>query len=286
MRFIRIIIQWIHSILNRLLVRIVDVNETNDVVRIVTKEIGLAWVEMENHVEIHNKFFIPYYLEEVKLTYYNDAGQNVGYLHFKGPQKIPAFQKRMVKMPAKMSNITALFNAARLLLSDNIKTRTVGTSRIRFFGVSFVLPIDDIMVIDREKIVTEQLDEAEKQRRRDEKAERDKQWQLRKAERKARREERREKLKSRLDAERILRKEAAERRAVKQAARARLERIKNLRRQNATGHSTPKVEPEIKKELQDEPATPIEILSKGPDIRKEGGSSIPGQDKSYSDPSA
>ena len=282
---------WLHGLINRILLKVVDVNDTNDVLKIITKEIGLSWVEMENHVEIHNKFIIPYRLEEVKLTYYNDAGQNVGYLHYKGSTKIPALRKTVVKMPAKMSNITALFNAARLLITDNIKTRTVGSSRIRLLGMTFELPIDDVMVVDKSKIVSEELDEEEKQRRLEEKAERERQRQIRRAERKTKNEERRQKLKKRLELDKLKRKAASERRFLKKQALARLARIKELRNKRNLGqtHDLPhdNEDTELQKELPVEPIAPEVAFAKDvptrPKTKEE--SSEPDQDRSYSDPS-
>jgi flagellar biosynthesis GTPase FlhF len=280
-------ILYIHGLLNRLLVRIVDVSETNDVLKVVTKEIGLSWVDMENHVEIHNRFFIPYYLEEVKLTYYNDANQNIGFLHFEGPLKIPAYQKRLVKMPAKMSSITGLFNGVRLLVTDNIKTRTIGTSRIRFFGVSFVLPIDDIMVIDKEKIVSEELDEAEKERRRQLKAQLAIEREEKKQRRMANREERRTRKKERRERIKQERAAKAEKSKSKHAARQRLERIRKIRQ--AKKEEMPVVSVEDIKNgppVTGEAAVPDPILKENPGLRKAAGSAGPGQDRSYSDPSA
>lgn len=247
--------------LHQLLIRMIDVNETNDIVKIVTKGIGISWVEMENHVEVHNRFFIPYYLEEVKLTYYNDAHQNIGYLHFKGPVRIGAFKRKIVKMPAKMSNITALFNGFRMLLVDHIKTRTVGTTNIRLFGMSFELPIDDIMIVENDKIVTEEIDEAEKARRAKEKAERETKKAERRAERKAKRKERRERMA----------RESKERRKKLR------EQLNRSRRQNDT---------EIKKESPElNPKTPDDHsdVESEPVIKQE--SSAPDPDISYPDPS-
>ncbi|MCP4121224.1 MAG: hypothetical protein GY751_05685 [Bacteroidetes bacterium] len=249
----------LHKLLNKLLIRMINVNETNDVVKIVTKSFGLTWVDMENHIEVHNRFFIPYYLEEVKLTYYNDSNQNIGYLHYKGPVRIGAFQRKVVKMPAKMSNITALFNGFRMLLVDHIKTRTVGTTRIRLFGMSFELPIDDIMIVDKDKIVTEEIDEAEKQRRALEKAARAKEKLIRKTERKAKRKERRERLA----------RESAERR---QQLKERL----NKSRKQRSGKN--------KKELpESDPKAPINHSDVQKDATIKQESSTPDPSRSYPD---
>jgi len=251
----------LQKLLNKLLIRMIDVNETNDVVKIVTKSIGLTWVDMENHIEVHNRFFIPYYLEEVKLTYYNDSNQNIGYLHFEGPVRIGAFKRKVVKMPAKMSNITALFNGFRMLLVDHIKTRTVGTTRIRLFGMSFELPIDDIMIVDKDKIVTEEIDEAEKQRRAQEKAVREQKKSVRRAERKAKRKERRERLA----------RESAERRQQLK------ERLNRSRKQHSD---------ENKKELpESDPKAPASQSKVEKDTTLKQESSTPDPGRSYPDES-
>lgn len=202
--------------MNRILHRFVDVKDSNEIVKIVTRDIGLSYVDMETHVEIRNKFFVPYHLEEVRLTYYNDANQNIGYLHFEGPVRIGAYRNEVVKMPSKMSNITALFNGVRLLVSDNIKTRTVGITRIRLFGMSFEFPIDDVMIVNRDKIVSEELTEEEQLRRREIREKRDAERHRKKAERKAKREARQAEMEAR--------------RAWKQRARKRLKNIRQIRR--------------------------------------------------------
>ena len=243
------IFKLIHSWIQSILIRVVDTSASNEVIKVVTQEIGLAWVEMENHVRIRNDFFIPYVLEEVKLTYYNDAQQNVGYLHYKEPVKIRAKRSKVVVMPAKMSSITGLFNGVRLLLTDNIKTRTVGHSRIRLFGMSFELPINDVMVVDKDIVVTAEVDEEtrlQKEAVRKEKAEA----------RKARKEERRNKRK----------------------ARQRLARMKRSKRSREAGEN--KKEPPAVPEAPSSAISQVEV-PEPPSSAAE--SSEPDPDRSYSD---
>jgi len=164
-------------------------------------------------------------------------------------------------MPAKMSNITALFNGFRMLLVDHIKTRTVGTTKIRVLGMSFELPIDDVMLVDKEKIVTEEIDEAEKERRALERTEREKRKHARRAERKAKRKERRERLT----------RESKERRAKLK------ERLNRPREQVST---------ENKKELpESDPKAPLSLsdVEKKAAIKQE--SLTPDPDRSYPDAS-
>lgn len=234
----------IHAWLNRLLVKLIDTSESNEVVKIVTKEIGLAWVEMVNHVEITNNFFIPYTLEEVKLTYYNDAKQNIGYLHFKGPVRIRGNSTKLVKMPAKMSNITALFNAARMLINEHVKTQTIGYSKVRILGISFELPINDVMSIDKDKVVSWEEDEELRAIKLKERARKEAERQARKAKRKSRR-----------------------------AARKRLLRMKQKKQHNK---QAPKEKPMTKS-----PAPEIDRNTEL--IDPEAESSTPDPDRSYSD---
>ena len=43
---------------------------------------GIKWINMENHVEIHIKLiFYLYFRRIICKIYYNDAGQNIGYLN-------------------------------------------------------------------------------------------------------------------------------------------------------------------------------------------------------------
>lgn len=185
-------ISRIHLLLNRWLNRFVDFSSSHEIVRIVTRSIGLTWVDMENHVRVRNRYILPYRLEEIRLTYYNDAMQNVGYLHFRGPVTIGPFASRMIVMPSKMSNITALFNGVRMLLTDHVKTRAVGTTSIRLLGIRFELPVDDILVIDKSKITTPEMDEEERQRREAASRQRKLERESARAERRARRQAKRE----------------------------------------------------------------------------------------------
>lgn len=206
----------LHTWLNKLLIKHVDISESNDVVKVVTKKFGITWIDMVNHVEITNKFFVPYKLMEVKLTYYNDANQNIGYLHFNEPTKIKAYSKKVVEMPAKMSNITAIFNMVRLMITDDIKTRTVGTSTIRILGINFEFPIDDIMVIDKDKVILEE--EEDRKKRLEAKLKREE-------ERLALKKEREEKRKMRLDL--LSKKRAAQKEKIEAKIKARKEKIAN-----------------------------------------------------------
>ncbi|MEZ5006867.1 MAG: cell envelope integrity protein TolA [Chitinophagales bacterium] len=267
----------LHTWLNKLLIKHVDISESNEVVKVITKKIGITWIDMENHVSITNKFIVPYTLKEVKLTYYNDAGQNVGYLHFKGDEYIGPFAKKMVKMPAKMSNITALFNMVRLMVVDDIKTRTVGTSTIKLLGMHFELPIDDIMMVDKDKVQLEEETEEQKQKRLEEKAKRAEEKATKQAERKEKQElrlamlaEKRAEKKAQM-LERIeKRKEKVQ---LKKEARQRLKRIKSLK--------TKENEREIKKPQENLTAS-NNLSNENPTIEQE--SSTPDQDKSYQDP--
>lgn len=182
----------IHLRLNRWLTGFVDFSGSHEIVRIVTRSIGLSWVDMENHVLVKNRYILPYRIEEIRLTYYNDAMQNVGYMHFTGPVTIGPFASRQIVMPSKMSNITALFNGVRMLLTDHIKTRTVGTTTIRLLGIRFELPVDDILIIEKSKITTPEIDEEERRQREEASRQRKLKREAVRAERQARRQARRE----------------------------------------------------------------------------------------------
>lgn len=262
--------------LNRLLIKYVDVGESNEVIKVVTKKIGITWIDMENHVAISNKFIIPYTLKEVKLTYYNDAGQNVGYLHYKGAEYIGPFARKIVKMPAKMSNITALFNMVRLMVVDDIKTRTVGTSTIQLLGIQFELPIDDIMLVDKDKVQMEEETEEQKQKRLEERTKRAE-------ERAAKQAERKEKQTQRLA---MLASKRAEKKAeMEEKFKARQEKVQQkkearlrLKRMKAAKANRSKIE-----EPQDELTAPNPILDIDPAVTEQE-SSTPDRDKSYPDP--
>jgi hypothetical protein len=248
------LLKW-HTWLNKLLIKYVDVNESNVIVKVVTKKIGLSWIDMVNHVEVSNQFFIPYKLVEVKLTYYNDAQQNVGYLHFNEPVKIGAHSKKIVQMPAKMSNITALFNMVRLMITDDIKTRTVGTTTIQILGIKFELPIDTIMVIDRDKLVLEEEEDrqkrlADREKREQERVARFTENEEKRKSRLARMAEKREEEKAKLIARLNAQKEKIEQ---KKAARARLQRMKQ-RKWEQNGAVTENLAEDIIKEPQENSA--------------------------------
>ncbi len=228
--FFNILLFKFQTWLNRLLIKHVDIGDSNEVIKIVTKKIGITWINMENHIEVVNKFIIPYTLEEVKLTYYNDAGQNIGYLHFKEAVYIGPFAKKVVLMPSKMSNITALFNMVRLFVVDDIKTRTVGTTTIKLLGMRFELPIDDIMIVDKEKIVMDEETEEEREKRLAARSLREKGKAKKRIEKKQRQEQKLEMLaKKRTEKKKLLlekleaRKEKVEK---KRLARQRLKRMK------------------------------------------------------------
>ena len=277
---------WIFKLqtwLNKLLVKYVNISDSNEVVKVVTKKIGVTWINMENHVQITNKFIFPYKLEEVKLTYYNDAGQNVGYLHFKGPQYIGPFARKVVKMPAKMSNITALFNMVRLMVVDDIKTRTVGTTTIKLLGMYFELPIDDIMVIDKKLIVMDEESEEEKQKRLAARSLREKERAQKRAESKERHQkkmeilaEKRAEKKKALIEEIRARKERVSR---KREARMRLKRMKSRKEQEKTEYLE-------NKEPQDDDLVAQNNISadEQSDVTPKQESSTPDRDKSYLDP--
>ncbi len=249
------LLKW-HTWLNKLLIKYVDVNESNVIQKVVTKKIGLSWIEMVNNVEVTNKFFNPYHLVEVKLTYYNDANQNIGYLHYQEPVKISAYSTKTVQMPAKMSNITALFNMVRLMITDDIKTRTVGTTTIQIFGIKFEFPIDTIMVIDRDKLVLEEEEDRQKRLVEREKREQERIARLAENEEKRKsrlskmsekRAEEKTKLKARLQ-------EQKEKIEQKKAARARLLRMKQRKwEQNKPAETQPQ---DIIEEPQENPAAP------------------------------
>jgi hypothetical protein len=252
------LLKW-HAWLHKLLLKHVDVNESNVIVKVVTKKIGLTWIDMVNHVEVSNKFFIPYKLVEVKLTYYNDANQNVGYLHFNEPVKIAANSTKIVQMPAKMSNITALFNMVRLMITDDIKTRTVGTTTIQIFGMKFSLPIDTIMIIDRDKLVLEEEEDrqkrlAQKEIREKERIERMTENETKRKNRLARMAEKRDEEKAKLMARLKEQKEKIEQ---KKAARARLIRMKERK----WTQNIPQETPSERKEPQENPAAQNESSS-------------------------
>lgn len=228
-RIFQLVKMRIHAWLTKLLIKQVDFSESNEIIKVVSKKVGLKWVDMDNHIQITNKFIVPYILEEVKLTYYNDAGQNIGYLHFNTPTKIEGKSQKMVVMPAKMSNITALFNMLRMMLTDDIKTRAVGKTVIRLFGMRFELPMDDIMQIDKEKVVMSDETEEQKAARLAAKAERaakrEEERLAKKAALSTKRKEKRAEVKAKI-------KERKERTANKMEARKRLNRMKKNKAKN------------------------------------------------------
>ncbi len=261
--------------LNKLLIRIVDVSGSNEIVKVITKNVGLTWVEMENHVEVKNTFFIPYRLEEVKLTYYNDSNQNIGYLHYKGSVRLGAYSKKTVIMPAKMSNITALFNMVRLIVLTDIKTKTVGTSTISIFGMRFILPINDIMIIDKDKIEME--DEETRARRLEARKERD----ILNAQKRVERAEKRKIRKAE-------REKRFEKQKIRAAARRRLNRMKakaqKRKRLEVEQPEPNEAELPIKKPQQ-EIAAADKNSSELTDVSPKQEFSKPDPDKFYSDPS-
>ena len=133
--------------------------------------------------------------------------------------------------------------------------------------MTFELPVDDIMIVDKDKIVSEEMDAAEKERRLIEKQEREKHRQAKKA-------DRQEKRKMRLEALERLRRQRREKSLAKR-----------LIKRTEADKDNPAIAPEIKMELTDEPSTPNESLIEPEAIPPEVESSEPDPHKSYPDPS-
>ncbi len=160
------LVRIIKSLIYKIILRKVDFQESVEITKVISKGVGISWVLMDNIMLFKNKFPLPYAIKAINVTYYNESGQNIGFMDFEGEIKLKAFSSIEHTLESKMSNVTALFNVARFALFDHVKMDVRGYSIIKLLFMEFKIPVEDIIEMDKGRVQFATDDELEKRKKR------------------------------------------------------------------------------------------------------------------------
>ena len=159
------LIKKIKAFIYKIILNKVDFQESVEIEKVISKGVGISWVLMDNVMLFKNKFPLPYSIKSIDVTYFNENGQNIGFLKYDEPIKLGPFSSERLSVESKMSNVTALFNVARFALFDHVKMNIRGFSTIQLLWMEFRIPVEDVIEMDKGKVQFATDEELEKRKK-------------------------------------------------------------------------------------------------------------------------